>query len=95
MIYAIQALMWWRKIFNYVDTNTHKAAQSNESIKSLNPMQLPRFHFTYPTHILVYLLILYLQHRRNTSAIVSVLTCWSGLILCDSISNIPKSGSSK
>ena len=33
----IQGLSWWLKIFNSFDTNTFKAAQSNEIMKSSNP----------------------------------------------------------
>ena len=36
----IQGLSWWLKIFNSIDINTLKAAQSNESIKSPHPMQV-------------------------------------------------------
>ena len=54
----MQGFSWWLKIFNSIDINTFKAAQANESIESLNPKQLSRFHSTYLTNILVYLLIL-------------------------------------
>ena len=52
----MQGLSSWLKIFNSLDTNTFKAGQPNESIKSSNPKQI--FHSTYPAHILVPLLTL-------------------------------------
>ena len=86
----IQGLSWWCTIFNPLDTNTFKAAQSNEIVKSSNPKQFFRLHSIYRpysgTHINT--------HMEYQCYGIIVLICLPWQILCDCISNITKASHS-